>query len=235
MADTDGMLDRIQPQDAPAVLLARATLALQREDLATAGSLIDQALKNDGQSVNGHALKAAWHRARRETGPADGSYATALGFASARSPVRIEYVRFLIETGRQEQASELLAAATERAPDFLSAWRLRAQRAIEAEDPEGAEKLLQPVFDLDATDFEASLLQSMIWLASGDAKSAEKAVKMMTKVKDSHPPSLVIELQLARAYLKAGHESEAAAALKRAEIRSATGPVPFIRWDQSAS
>jgi tetratricopeptide (TPR) repeat protein len=215
MTEAAGIFDSIPATDAPALLLAKATLALRREDPA-AGGLIDQALALDPSSAEGHALKAAWHRARREADLADASYATALKHAGDRSPVRIEHARYLIETGRRDEAAAALAAATARTPDFLAAWRLQAQLRIDAEDPKGAEKMLQPVFDLDATDFEASLLQSMVWLSSGDAKLAEKAVRLMTKVKESHPPSLVIELQLARAYLAEGREGEAAAALKRA-------------------
>lgn len=213
---TSALLDRIEPAESPAVLLAKAALALRQEDLPRAGSLIDRALALDGRSVDGHALKAAWHRARGETGPADASYATALGLAVARSAVRIEHARFLIETGRQAQAAEVLADATDKAPDFLAAWRLRAQLRIDAKDPKGAETMLQPVFDLDATDFEASLLQSMIWLSSDDKNLADKAVRLMAKVRDTHPPSLVIELQIARACLEAGQSADAAVALQRA-------------------
>lgn len=216
ISEAAGILDSLSAPDEPTVLLAKATLALRRDDPATAGEMIEQALANDPKSAEAHALKAAWHRSRHEAGPASASYTNALQHAGARCPVRIEHARFLIETGRRTEAAEALAAATAKTPDFLAAWRLQAQLRIDADDPKAAEKLLQPVFDLDATDFEASLLQSMIWLSSGDAKAADKAVRLMNKVKDTHPPSLVIELQLARAYLMEGREGEAAAALKRA-------------------
>jgi hypothetical protein len=57
---------------------------------------------------------------------------------------------------------------TEKAPDYLPAWRLLAQLAANEQKPHEALALLANIFPVEPMNFEARILQVQLWLAEGE-------------------------------------------------------------------
>lgn len=199
-----------------AVQVARAVLAMNRQDPDEAGLALERAMAVDDKSPEIHLLKAKWHLARQQDAEAEECMKTAVRLAPARSPERAAYASFLLSRSRREEAVTLLEQTTEEAPDFLTAWRMLAKLAIQDKDPAKAEQLLEKVFARDAADFEGVMLRVMLLLADNRGDGTAKAIDLLGKLKESHPANALVEFHLARARLLAGETEPASAALERA-------------------
>lgn len=219
------------------VWLARAILAMGREDLEMAGKALENSLEVDGKSPQAHAYKARWHLARKEKDAAEACMKTAVELAPVRSPERIAYSSFLLAEGRRDEAVSLLESSVEKAPDFIAAYRLLAKQALSEGDHEKARKMLQKVSSWDAADFEANILMAMLHLSEKNGEGRGKAIELLEKLRASHPPNALAEYYLARARFDEGQVELAAEALNRSlriepEMRDAVLLMGGIRLSQ---
>ncbi len=198
------------------VWLAKAILAMRRGDQDAAGKALTRSIELDGKAPQPHVFKSRWHLARKEMAAADECLKTAAELAPVRSPERMAYASFLLAEGRRDEAVSLLESATQKAPDFIAAWRMLARLALSDNDHDKARKLLKNVSSLDATDFESSVLMAMIDLAEKDGAGRGKAIELLEKLRTSHPPNALVEYFLARAQMGEGQVEPAMEALNRA-------------------
>ncbi len=196
--------------------LARAILAMNRQDPDAAGWAIERALALDNNSAEIIFLKAKWHLVRNEHAEAEECMKAAVRLAPARSPERVAYASYLLSRSRREEAVALLEKTTAEASDFLTPWRMLAKLAMNDNEPMKAANLLEKVFARDATDFEGTILRVILLLSENGGDHAAKAIVLLDKLKNSHPPSALVEFYLARARLLAGEIDLASAALDRA-------------------
>lgn len=198
------------------VWLAKAILATGRRDLDAAGQALTRAIELDGKSPEPYVYKSRCHLARKDTAAAEECLQTAVRLAPVRSPERMTYASYLLGAGRRDEAVTLLESATEKAPDFIAAWRLLARLALSENDYEKARKMLGKVSSWDAMDFESNVLMAMLHLSEKDEASRGKAIDLLEKLRGSHPPNAMVEYCLARARLAAGQVDPAIEALTRA-------------------
>jgi tetratricopeptide (TPR) repeat protein len=196
--------------------LARAILAMKRQDLESAGSEIERALSLAGDSPEAILMKAQWHLARREESAAEDCLRKAAKLAPARSAARIAYATYLLSRGRRADGVTLLETTAAEAPDFLTPWRILAKLAMSDKNPGKAGELLEKVFARDSQDFEGGILKVMLLLDEKDKDAAEKAIALLETLRKSYPNSAMLEFHLARARLKEGKPEAASESLDRA-------------------
>jgi len=216
MAEAEQALEAMRESEDVALPLATAVLAMRKRDLAAAEQALNQALSIDAESALVHTWKGRWHQLRGEVAEAEEALKTGAGLAPARSAERMAYASFLLAEGKNDAALAYLRQAVKDAPDFLSAWRLLGREALSREDYQEAGTMFAHVFAKDPLDYEAALLQSEAWLAGGDPKEIDKAVKLLGNLNRAFPGSPVIETRLAKAHLVEGKSAPAVAALERA-------------------
>lgn len=202
--------------DTPDLMLASAIVSLRKGDLSKAGNLIEKALAVDPNSPEAHSLQAKLRLTTKDAAGAEASLAEAARLAPSRSQKKIDYASYLLSVGRREVAVSVLEAAVADSPDFLSAWRLLARDALRQKDRDGAGRFLDQVFAKDALDHDAVLLEADRLLDQGGGKSLAKAITLLERLRERHPRSPLIEVQIARIHLSANQLEPAASAVDRA-------------------
>jgi tetratricopeptide (TPR) repeat protein len=237
MKDAEARLVFPEAESDAMVWLAKAVLAMGRGDADAADQALNQSIELNGKDPKAHVLKARLLLARKDTGAAEECLKIAVGLAPLRSQERISYALFLLSAGRRDEAVSLLERTTEKAPDFIAAWRLLAKVALSANDHEKARKFLQNVYSWDATDFESNVLMAMLHLSEKDGEGRGRAIEVLEKLRTSHPPNALVEYYLGRARLSEGKTEQAIEALSRAlrvepEMRDAIILLAGIRLDE---
>jgi Tfp pilus assembly protein PilF len=215
-AETEKSITKTGDSAAPGAAVASAVLALRKGDSSAAEDLLRQALQKSPDSREVHSWQARLRLLAKDPAGAETSLAEAARLAPARSQEKIDHASFLLEQGKRDAAISLLQAAVAATPDFLSAWRLLAHDALKQKDPEEATRFLDQVFAKDALDYDAVLLQSHVWLEEGGEKPLAKAIILLERLRERHPASPLIEVQIARIHLQAGQVELAASAVDRA-------------------
>lgn len=217
--------------------LAKTILAIGRGDADAADQALNKSIELNGKDPQSHVMKARLLLARKDTAAAEECLKTAVALAPLRSKERISYAMYMLSTGRRDEAASLLESATEKAPDFIAAWRLLAKVALNKNDHEKARKFIQKVYSWDATDFESNVLMAMLHLSEKDGEGRGKAIETLQKLRTSHPPNALVEYYLGRARLSEGKKGEAIEALTRAlrvepEMRDAIILLAGIRLEE---
>lgn len=214
--DTDARL-AVPVEDVHASIhMARAILAMKRQDLESAGSEIERALSLAGDSPEVILMKAQWHLARREESAAEDCLKKAAQLAPVRSPERIAYANYLLNRGRRNECVSLLEATTAEAPDFLTPWRMLAKLAMSENNPENAGEMLEKVFARHLQDFEGGILKAMLLLSEKENDATAEALVLLDMLNNVYPPSAMVEFLRARAHLMKGNEASASEAIDRA-------------------
>ncbi len=191
--------------------VAGANLALQGNDVAGARKALDQALVVEPKSVAAHMALAVLHVLEKELPLADEQFRIAADLSPARSPARIQYAEYLVDSGRLEAAGTFLVDMTKKAPDALPAWTLLARVSLLRKEYDKALALLENVFRRDGENLEGRLLQGETLLAKNET---EKAIGTLEHLDKTYPGVIQIEYQLARAYTQSQDLSKAAAVLE---------------------
>jgi Tfp pilus assembly protein PilF len=206
MEDTDKRLAALADQNRASIHLARATQAIRAGDLATAEGEAQKALTADPKSASAHLAMATIRFAKKENERAGEHLKSAAELAPLRSAPRLQYVEFILQSGRKDEAKAMLKEMTEKTPDYLTAWRLLAQLAFSDKRYDESLALIDNVLQRDATNLEGRLLQSEVFLAKGDLP---RAIEGLERLRKSWPGSAVVMYQLGRAYLRDGNLAQA--------------------------
>jgi predicted Zn-dependent protease len=192
--------------------LASANVQMLRGDAAGARTALQRALALDAKSPEAHAAMARFHTSQNNPTQALAEHKTAAELAPLRSPIRLAYISYLAQTGALADAVAALKELTQKAPDYLPAWRALAQVAMQERRFDDALALLQNVLKQDGSDVDTLILRSRILLAKGDAKAA---IAELTQFGAALPGLGVEKHTLALAHLQNQDQASAITALEQ--------------------
>lgn len=198
--------------DRAPIEVALGNLDLHARDLAAASLHFKKAQTLDAKSpsLNVGLGTLAWEQG--DLKQADAFFKAAADASPARSPRRLQYVRFKLETGDFAGADALLAQMGQVAANYLPAFMLRAQVAGLQKKFDEAQNFLDKVQKLDADNFDGLFFQGEIDLARGDAARAVADLDRMARL---YPGVAAVHFQLGKAYLAANDLTQAATSLER--------------------
>jgi tetratricopeptide (TPR) repeat protein len=198
--------------DRAPIEVALGNLALRDHDVATAEAALKKAQTLDPKSpaVNAGLAAVAW--ARDDVKQADACFKAAADASSVRSPRRMQYIRFKIQTGDLAGAQALLADIIKAAPDYIPASMVSAQIAATEKKFDESAKLLDQVLALDEDNFDALLFRGQLDLARSQAGQAVTDLERMARL---YPQVPQVQYQLGSAYLAANDTTKAAACFNR--------------------
>jgi tetratricopeptide (TPR) repeat protein len=213
MNETERQLQKFPQRNSVAFHLASATLALRRGNPATAQNRVQQAITLDPKSSSAHLMMATFHLFQKNPQKAEQEFKTAAELAPVRSNERLKYAAFKAQAGATNEATAILKELTAKAPDYIPAWTLLGRIAFSEKKFDETLALLENVFNRDAENIEARMLQSEARLAKGETKSAVDGLERLDKTYANVP---AIKGKLARSYLENNNPIQAAAALTQA-------------------
>src|ERR1019366_9115005 len=186
--------------DRVSVEVALGNLAMREQNLAAAGAAFKKAQALDSKSsvVNASLAALAW--AQGDLKQAETLFKAAAEASPIRSPRRMQYVRFKIQTGDPAGARAALAALIQAAPDYLPATLVLAEIAATEKKYDECAGLLDKALALDPDNFDAMLFQGQLDLARGEPEKAVTHMERMTRV---YPQVARVHYQLGSAYATA--------------------------------
>jgi len=203
----------IRAGDRAAFEAALGNLAMHERDVTTAAACFQKALALDPKSpaVNVGLATVAW--ARDDLKQADAYFQTAANLSPMRSPHRMQYVRFKLETGDPAAADALLVEIVKAAPNYVPAILLRAEIAAAQNKFDAAQDLQNQAQKLDPDNFDGLLFKSRLDLARGNASQAVADLERMAHL---YPGTAPVHVQLGKAYLAVNDLNKAATSFSRA-------------------
>jgi tetratricopeptide (TPR) repeat protein len=189
---------REKGQDRPSYHLALGALAAQQNDLARAESEFKAALNLDPNSIDALTSLGGLYWARKDLKEADEALKMAAELAPPRSPVRLRYVDFKLQTGAADQAKEVLENMAQKLPDSLPPRVYLMKIACAEQQDEGCATRVQGILAQDPTNFDALFLSASRHLAEGAAENAVRELEQLARTYGKNPQ---VRYQLARAYL----------------------------------
>lgn len=199
--------------DRAPIEVALGSLDLRNHDLAGAATDFDKARALDSKSpaVNAALGSLAW--AQKDLKQADQFFRAAADASPARSPRRMEYVQFKMQTGDPEGARAELAEILTNAPDYVPASIALAQVAAGEKKYDESQALLEQALHLDEDNFDALLFQEQLDLMRG---KQDQAVADMERMARAYPTTPMVQYRLGAAYLATGDTTKAITSLTRA-------------------
>ena len=211
--DTEQQLRQIKPPESAELHLALANLALLKGDSSTTENELQRALTTDPKSAIAHMAMANFWFSRKDMDRAGQEFKTAAELAPVRSLQRVRYVEFQAISGAPNDVRTALKEITRQAPDYLPAWILFAQLALNEKKYDEAISLLQNVVSRDPENVDARTMEAQVRLGKGESK---KAVQVLEGLEKTYPNAPAVEYHLARAYLQDNNSAQGIAALQKA-------------------
>ena len=103
-----------------------------------------------------------FYRSNQDVAQAEREYRAAAEIAPVGSPMRVKLADFYLTAGRRDEAKQVLDDITQKAPEYLPAWRRRAEIALAEGKYEDSAKALETVLDKNAADLEGLLLRGRL-------------------------------------------------------------------------
>ncbi len=199
------------------VLSALALLDLRQQRFAEAEAKLHQAQAADANFAPIYSVLGSYYLAQKNPKAAGDAFAAAARLSPFRSPARFQLIRFNLQTGQLDEAKKLLAELTEKAPDLLTAWLLRAEIAGKEKKFDEALDYAGKVLSREAENAQALMLSARMQLAKGDSG---KALAFLDQLGKLQMKSAELEYQYGQAYYAAGDLNKAADRLHQAVILS---------------
>lgn len=196
--------------------LASANVHMLRGDAAGARTALQRALTLDAKSPEARSAMARFHVTQNNPTQALAEHKAAAELAPLRSPLRLGYISYLAQTGAVAEAVTALKELTQKAPDYLPAWRALAQVALQERRFDDALALLQNVLKQDGSDVDTLILRAKVLLAKGDAKAA---ITELTQFGTALPGLGVEKHTLALAHLQNQDQASAITALEQTVVQ----------------
>lgn len=203
----------VRAGDRASLEVALGNLALREQDVAAATAAFNKAQALDSKSavVNNALAALAW--AQGNLKQADELFRAASAASPVRSPRRMQYVRFKIQTGDPIGARAVLAEILKTAPDYVPASMVLAEIAFAEKKYDECAGLLDQVQKLDPDNFDTLLYRSQLDLARGKPTEAVTDMERMARI---YPQMATVQFQLGAAYLAADIPDKGMASLERA-------------------
>jgi len=199
--------------DRASVHLAIASVDGHRGDLAGAEKEVLKALELDPKSIPALLAKGSFCLVRKDTAGAEAAYKQAAEIAPLRSTARIKLIDLQLARGATKEAEAMLEDLTKKVPDYIPAWRARADVAYANQKFDDALAHLEKVFAVDVANFESRMLQAQAVLGKKDYK---KAVSLLESLRSAYPKIPAVMYQLGRAQMYDGNFNQAQVVLNEA-------------------
>jgi tetratricopeptide (TPR) repeat protein len=189
---------REKDQDHPQYHLALGALDLRQNDQARAESEFKAALNLDPKSSDVYAALATLYWSRNDLKEAGQAFKTAVELAPPRSPIRLRYADFLLKTGANAEAKNLLEETSRKHPDYLPSRVVLMKMACAQQRDEDCAERVQNVLAQDPINYDAVFLDGILSLRKGDAV---KAIRDFEYLSNTYKQNPLVRYQLALAYL----------------------------------
>ena len=203
---------RVDRDSSAKVHMALAALYLRTGDVRRAEQAFRDASAREPKWIEAHISLAKFYESQRDDVQAEREYRAAAALAPLDSPAPLILAEFLASRKREE-AKQLLGQMTQKAPDYLPAWRGIAQIAfVEGNLVEG-EKAVGVILKKNPSDLEGHFLRGRIHRVKEESPQAIQDFQMVLKL---DPRSAQARYELALTYLQVGNVQQARAELKEA-------------------
>ena len=199
--------------DTAAMELAFGILDYASGDEKAAETAVQRSLSLDPKFSNAHYTMGNLYLRKNMLKEADAEFKLAAELAPKRSPRRLSYASFKIQTGDVAEGKRLMAEITKEAPDYVPAWIRQAEIAMDEQHYDDCDSLLASALAHDTDNFEALYLRGRMYLTSG---KTDKAVAEFTRMAALYDKSPEVEYQLALAHVAAKDMPKAIADLNKA-------------------
>lgn len=184
--------------DTASLETALGTLALREHDLKNAELDFRRALSLDAQSAPAYAGLGSLYQAQQNLPKAEDAFKSAADASPPRSPERLEFAQFELQTGNPDKAKVLFTQMTKDAPDFVPGWIGLAETALAEKKYDDCDAALKQALARDSDNFGARLFGARLDMARGDTTNAESDLKELAK---KYPQAPGVHYQLALACL----------------------------------
>src|SRR5215813_486 len=189
---------REKDQDRSHYHLALGALDLRQNDQARAEAEFKAALNLDSKSSEAYAALATLYWSRKDLKEADQAFKTAADLAPLRSPMRVRYADFLLKTGADTEAKNVLEDTSRKLPDYLPPRVFLMKMACAQHQDEDCAARVQNILAQDPLSHDALFLDGILSRAKGDAR---KAIGVFEYLSNTYRQNAQVRYQLALAYL----------------------------------
>jgi tetratricopeptide (TPR) repeat protein len=195
------------------MLLAFGILDYDSGDEKAAEAALQHALKLEPKYSAAHFALGNLYLRKSMLTEADAEFKMAAELAPKRSPVRLSYANFKIQSGDVAEGKRLMAEISKEAPDYVPAWIRQAEIALEERRFDDCEHLLNNALVHDTDNFEALFMRGRLYLATGKVDKAVAEFSRMAAIYEQSPEA---QYQLALAETALRDYPKAMSALNKA-------------------
>ena len=199
--------------DKASVEVASGMLSFQERDFKAAEADFQHAQVLDPKSGAAFLASGALHSAQNNLKAAEADFKTAADLSPPRSPRRLQYARFEMQTGNATMAKSILGEMVKKTPDYIPVWVGLAEIALAEKQFDETDSLLNKALARDPGNFDALLLNGRLDLVRGETAKAITELERMAK---TYPQASRVHYQLALAYLVNGEAAKGMSSLNRA-------------------
>ena len=190
--------DLLHIGDSPAIEVGLGTLYIRQHEFTLAEQAFKKAQNLDPKFAAAYSSLGALHSLQHDLKQAEIDYGTAADLSPIRSPRRIQYAEFKIQTGDAAAAKEILQEIINKTPDYIPASLAQASLAANEKRYDDCGRLLDAILARDPNNYEALLLHARTKIAGGEIGKGIAELEKMAKL---YPQAPNICYQLAVANL----------------------------------
>lgn len=192
--------------------MALGQLYVRKGDRRVAEQAFQEAVGKEPKSIEAHMSLGEFYEWQRDYVQAEREYRAAAGLAPLNSMAPLKLAEFLAPR-KPDEAKQLLGQITQKAPDYLPAWRGVAQVAFVEGNLAESDKAIGVILKKNPGDLEGHLLRGRIYRAQRKSPQAIQEFQTVLKIE---PRLARARYELALTYLQAGNVQQARAELKEA-------------------
>jgi len=202
-----------QTADTANIEVALGNLALRENNMSAASAAYHKAQSLDPHSPAVTAALAALAWAQNDMKQADSLFKAASDASPVRSPRRMQYVRFKMQTGDRDGARAAITQILKDAPDYIPANMALAEVAASEKKYDEGMAAVELILAEDADNFDALLFQAQLEMARG---KPDKAVTDLERMAHIYPNIARVHYQLGAAAFANDDLAKAANSLNHA-------------------
>ena len=205
--------------------IALSMLYLKLKHYDQAERAIKTAEDMEPQSPEVYRALGLLHRAKGNLAEAERALKKAYDLSSAAPSTAMVWIDFNLENGKKTEAQRGLAEIIAKHPSFLPARLRMAEIAFAERRLDDSQKIIEESLRFKPGNIDAQLLQIRILLAQNKIDEASQACKTITA---KHPPSAMLQYQLALFYAQKSDFAKAKDFLKISLALNPTWPEPIL-------
>jgi tetratricopeptide (TPR) repeat protein len=208
-------LEKLSKQigDTAALELAFAVMDFTAGNIKASETALQRSLTLDPKNSSAYHTLGNLYLSQNKLKEADAAFKTAADLSPVRSPKRLSYANFKIQTGDLAEGKRLMAEITKEAPDYLPAWLREAEIALDEKKYDDCDALINQALTKDPDNYDGLMLRGRLLLTEG---KADKAVAEMDRMSALYDRSPEVQYLLAVAHLGVNDPTKASSDLTKA-------------------